>query len=102
MPDSSRGVEWRKISNNEWWLVFSDAPKDFGRDGPIGFPPMMSITWTGNDYSCVHLNAYSNGRWPDEAETTDDDYLHICDPRELIKDLTLWMMTAEYKKAADA
>lgn len=89
--------EWRQVGLGQWWLVFSDAPEDFGRgSGKVEYPPMMTMSWSPN--GCCHLNVYYNGHWPDEEDPNEDncDYMHICDPRDLIADLQRWMETAKY------
>lgn len=86
--------EWRQVSDYEWWLVFKDAPVDFGRNGPVGYPPSMTVTWVGCG-ACCHLHKYYNGAWPDD-DSEDSDYLHLCDPRDLIAELQAWVEAAKY------
>jgi len=92
-----RSTEWRKIGDHEWWLVFKDAPEDLGRNGPVGYPPTMGISWSGFPTACVHLWKYYNGAWPDDKDNGDVDYVHICEPADLISELQAWMEAASYK-----
>ncbi len=96
------GTEWRKVGEHEWWLVFKDAPADLGRDGPVGYPPSMVISWVGFPTACVHLWSYYNGAWPGSGDAEENcNYLHICEPADLIAELQDWMRTANYKGEED-
>lgn len=90
-------MEWRKINDHEWWLVFEDAPDDLTKpdDNGISWPPSMTISWVGFPSACCHLYKYYNGANPGE-DSEDVDYIHICDPKDFIKDLESWIITANY------
>lgn len=77
-------MEWRKKSDTDWWLMFSDAPEDLGvpsSDGTM-WPPSMTVSHVAG--SCWHLYSYYNGAMPDDDSDDDVDYVHICDLDEFI------------------
>lgn len=98
MASTGAVMEWRKMGDHEWWLVYKEAPADLGRNGPVGYPPEMSMEWVGGEWACCHLYSYSNGAWPDDPNLSDEDvdYVHVCDPIELVAQLQDWMKMAEY------
>lgn len=91
-------MEWREIKPGQWWHLFEDTPDDPTKPDKNGVlhPPDMVIHWSRFPTSYVHFYDYANGVFPGENDEEDCDYLHICEPKEFIKDLEAWIKTSKY------
>ena len=96
-------MEWRQVSEHEWWHVFKDAPEDLRNPDANGmrWPPDYTISWAGSDWSCVHLYHYYNGQMPDDPNGDEEnvDYDHICNLPDFIAMLEDFITSAKYVAA---